>query len=88
MTSPGTWSNIIKKGGKMKTCYMCKGIVELSIAEVEVGGVVVKDMPAEVCSRCNEKYFDTRTASFIQEVAGFVAEIKNISLINSKQLTK
>jgi YgiT-type zinc finger domain-containing protein len=73
---------IIKKGGKMKTCYMCKGIVELSIVDVEVGGVVVKDMPAEVCSRCNEKYFDTRTASFIQEVAGCVAEKKKEYLID------
>ncbi|MCX9083175.1 MAG: hypothetical protein OIN87_00040 [Candidatus Methanoperedens sp.] len=29
------------------------GNVELSLVDVEVGGVVVKDMPAEVCSRCN-----------------------------------
>jgi len=66
----------------MKTCYICKGNVELSLVDVEVGGVVVKDMPAEVCSRCNEKYFDTRTASFIQEIAGCVAEKKKEYLID------
>ncbi len=60
---------IIKREGKMKTCYMCKGQMELSLVEVEVKGVVVKDMPAEVCKRCGEKYFDTRTASFIQEIS-------------------
>lgn len=73
---------IIKKGGKMKTCYICKGNVKLSLVDVEVGGVVVKDMPAEVCPRCNEKYFDTRTASFIQEIAGCVAEKKKEYLID------
>jgi len=73
---------IIKKGGKMKTCYICKGNVELSLVDVEVGGVVVKDMPAEVCSRCNEKYFDTRTASFIQEIAGCIAQKKKEYLID------
>jgi YgiT-type zinc finger domain-containing protein len=45
----------------METCYICKGNVESSLVDVEVGGVVVKDVPDEVCSRCNEKYFDTRT---------------------------
>lgn len=53
----------------MKTCYMCKGLVELSLVNVEVGGIVVKDVPAEVCKRCGEKYFDTKTASFIQEIS-------------------
>lgn len=60
----------------MKTCYMCKGPVELSLVEVEVRGVVVKDMPAEVCKRCGEKYFDTKTASFIQEITKCVDDKK------------
>jgi YgiT-type zinc finger domain-containing protein len=48
----------------------------------KLGGIVVKDMPAEVCSRCNEKYFDTRTASFIQEIAGCLAEKRKEYLID------
>jgi len=73
---------VLKKGDKMKTCYMCKGTVKLSLVDVEVGGIVIKDMPAEVCSRCNERYFDTRTASFIQEISGCVAEKKKEFLID------
>ncbi len=60
----------------MKTCYMCKGEVELVLVNVEVKGVVVKDVPAEVCTRCGEKYFDTKTASFIQEITGCIDEKK------------
>ncbi len=60
----------------MKTCYMCKGPVELSLVEVEVRGVVVKEMPAEVCKRCGEKYFDTKTASFIQEITKCIDDKK------------
>lgn len=60
----------------MKTCYMCKGTVELSLVNVEVRGVVVKDMPAEVCKRCGEQYFDTKTASFIQEITKCIDDKK------------
>lgn len=67
---------IIKRGNKMKTCYMCKGEVKLSLVDVEVKSVVVKDVPAEVCIRCGEKYFDTKTASFIQEITGCIDEKK------------
>lgn len=50
--------------------------VELSLVDVEVKGVVVKDVPAEVCTQCGEKYFDTKTASFIQEITGCIDEKK------------
>lgn len=60
----------------MKTCYMCKGAIELSLVDVEIKGVIVKNMPAEVCTQCGEKYFDTKTASFIQEITGCIDEMK------------
>lgn len=65
----------------MKTCYMCKGKVELSLVDVEVKGVVVKDMPTEVCTQCGEKYFDTKTASFIQEITGCIDEKKKSFIV-------
>jgi YgiT-type zinc finger domain-containing protein len=75
----------------MKTCYLCKGEVELSLVDVEVKGVVVKDVPAEVCTRCGEKYFDTKTASFIQEITGCIDEKKRgyiVDMIRSARHTK
>jgi YgiT-type zinc finger domain-containing protein len=60
----------------MKTCYSCKGNVVRKRINVEINGVVVQDVEAEVCERCGEEYFNTRTATFIQNVARFVEKEK------------
>ncbi|MCX9014149.1 MAG: YgiT-type zinc finger protein [Candidatus Methanoperedens sp.] len=75
----------------MKTCYMCKGEVKLSLVDVEIKGIVVKDIPAEVCTRCGEKYFDTKTASFIQDITGCINEKKRgyiVDIVSSARNTK
>ncbi|ATZ61482.2 MAG: YgiT-type zinc finger protein [Methanosarcinales archaeon Met12] len=57
----------------MKTCYSCGGKVEKKLVEVEIRGVSVREMPAEVCTQCGEKYFDTKTATFIQRITSYVS---------------
>ncbi len=59
----------------MKTCYQCGGEVKRKLVDVKIGNTVVTDVYADVCTRCGEKYFDTKTATFIQKVASFI-EIK------------
>ena len=61
----------------MKKCRICKGRIVKKNVDVEVGGIVVKEVPAEVCSKCGEQYFDTPTATFIQSVANFVKQKRN-----------
>jgi len=61
----------------MKKCRICEGRIVKKNVDVEVKGVVVKEVPAEVCSKCGEKYFDTPTATFIQSVANFVKQKRN-----------
>jgi len=57
----------------MKTCYQCGGHVSKKIIDLELEeGVIIKKVPAEVCNKCGEKYFDTKTATFIQEITGFI----------------
>ncbi len=56
----------------MKICYHCEGKVEKRLVEVKIGDVVVTDVYADVCKRCGEKYFDSKTATFIQKVTFFV----------------
>ncbi|MFQ5975722.1 MAG: YgiT-type zinc finger protein [Candidatus Hydrothermarchaeales archaeon] len=56
----------------MKTCYHCGGKVEKRLVEVKISDVVVSNVYADVCKRCGEKYFDTKTATFIQKVTSFV----------------
>ncbi|MCK4476103.1 MAG: YgiT-type zinc finger protein [Methanophagales archaeon] len=60
----------------MKTCYLCGGDIEQRVVEVEVEGVVVKNVPAEVCTQCGEKYFKTKIATFIQKVTSYINERK------------
>ena len=57
------------QGEKMKTCYTCKGKIVKKNMNIEIPGVRVKDVPVEVCDRCDEVYFTTPTATFIQQVA-------------------
>ena len=60
----------------MKRCHMCHGRIEKRLVDVAIEGVVVTDIPAEVCTRCGEQYFDTETEAFIQNVARFVEKEK------------
>ena len=61
----------------MKKCRVCGGQVAVKNVDVEIAGVVVREIPAEVCSKCGERYFDTPTATFVQSVANFVKQKKN-----------
>ena len=61
----------------MKKCRACGGIIAKKNVDVEIEGVVVREVPAEVCSKCGERYFNTGTATFVQSVAGFVKHKRN-----------
>lgn len=61
-----------QKETKMKTCYQCGGPASKRIIDLELEGVIIKGVPAEVCGKCGEKYFDTKTATFVQEITGFI----------------
>jgi len=61
----------------MKKCRVCGGQIGVKSVDVEIAGVVVKGVPAEVCSKCGERYFDTSTATFVQSVANFVKQKRN-----------
>lgn len=61
---------------KMKTCYACKGKIVKKNMDVEILGVMVHDVPVEICERCGEIYFTTPAATFIQKVAKFVENEK------------
>jgi YgiT-type zinc finger domain-containing protein len=61
----------------MKKCRSCNGQIVNKKVDVEITGVVVKGIPAEVCVECGEQYFDTSTATFVQSVANFVKQKRN-----------
>lgn len=61
----------------MKKCRVCGGQIVVKKVDVEIAGVVVKEVQAEVCSKCGEQYFDISTATFVQSVADFVKQKRN-----------
>jgi YgiT-type zinc finger domain-containing protein len=65
-----------RDGKRIKKCYACGGAIVKKKVDVEIEGIVVKKIIVEVCSKCGEKYFDTPTATFIQEVSSFVKSKK------------
>ena len=60
----------------MKTCYQCGGSVSKKSVNLELEGVIIKEIMAEICDRCGEKYFDTKTATFIQDITNFIKNKK------------
>ncbi len=60
----------------MERCYQCQGKLQRQLVDVPIQGIVAKAIPAEVCTRCGEQYFDTETATFVQKVANFVEKEK------------
>ena len=60
----------------MKTCYMCHGELKRDIVQVRIDNVIVNDIIADVCQRCGEQYFDTKTSTFIQNVTRYIEEQK------------
>ena len=48
-------------------CVMCKGITEKRKVEHCEFGVLIGTFPADVCTMCNETYFDEKAAEAIQK---------------------
>ncbi len=55
----------------MKTCYFCKGTIELRgvdyMARGETGYVSVKGLPAEVCVQCGETFLEADSSRRVDE---------------------
>ena len=58
----------------MERCFMCGGRVERRLVDVELGDIIIRNVPVEICMRCGECYFETRVATFLQLVSSFEKE--------------
>ena len=54
-------------------CYFCKGKVLEKKVKIDFHWgddlLVIKDVPAEVCQQCGEKYFSSETYKVMKELA-------------------
>jgi len=60
----------------MKTCYQCGGPISKKSVDLELEGVIIKELFVDVCDKCGERYFDARTATFIHEITSFIKDRK------------
>lgn len=55
----------------MKTCYICKGAIKPARIEhmAHQGNlyVLIRELPAEVCSQCGETYLDDDSSKIIDD---------------------
>ena len=72
----------------MKTCYFCKGPIEESRIEYMAHRagryVLLKDLPAEVCTQCGEVYIDDNSSRNIDEALAdnaFAGEHLNVPVV-------
>jgi len=57
---------------EIEICYYCDGKLkdtQLTLNEQENGDFyIIEDVPARICTRCGEKYFDSRVLKKIEEM--------------------
>lgn len=77
----------MNRGRKKKTCYQRDGLIERKFVEVRIGDAVVTGAYADVFMIQCERYFGTRTGTFIQEVSSFVESKKKEYLVEVSRST-
>lgn len=55
---------------------MCHAKLTKNLVEVQIDNVIISEVPAEVCERCGEQYFNTKTSTFIQNVTKYIKDQK------------
>lgn len=62
-------------------CFMCKGETEKKlvnyIVDMDKTIVIIKDVPANVCKQCGERYFDDEVMEKLEKV---IENIKKVSV--------
>lgn len=56
----------------MKECYFCKGKAQNQLVTVDYRWgdklIVIKNVPAQVCSQCGERYFDAEVSRQMEHI--------------------
>lgn len=67
-------------------CFKCE--VELKDVKINynIGLITIKCVPAKVCNRCKEKYFDDETSENIEKIVNRLKDLSTeITVINYKE---
>lgn len=73
-------------------CFMCKGETEKKLVnyllDIDNKIIIIKEVPANVCKQCGEKYFDDDVMENLEKI---IEDVKNVSIeisvVNYKEQT-
>lgn len=61
-------------------CFMCKGNMEEKkvnyVVDLEDRIIIIKEVPAKVCTKCGEQYFDDETAENIEKIVNQLKKLE------------
>lgn len=70
-------------------CFVCKGELQEKkvnyFVDLDNTIIIIKEVPAKVCSQCGEKYFEDEISKNIEKIVEQLKEISTeITIINYK----
>ena len=71
-------------------CFMCKGKSEKKLVnyflDLHHMMMIIKDVPADVCTQCGERYFDDEVMENLEKIVNSLKELSTeISIVNYKE---
>ena len=72
------------------SCFVCKGNLENKkvnyVVDLENTIIIIKEVPARVCTQCGEQYFDDETAENIEKIVNQLKKLAaEVTIVNYKE---
>ena len=73
-------------------CFMCKGETEKKLVnylvDIDNTIIIIKEVPANVCKQCGERYFDNDVMKNLEKIIDEVKRVSiEISIVNYNEKT-
>ncbi len=70
-------------------CFMCKGDLKGKkvnyVVDLDNTIIIIKGVPAKVCTQCGEQYFDDETSENIEKIINQLKELSTeVTIVNYK----
>jgi len=75
---------------RIMNCFMCKGNLEEKkvnyVVDLENTIIIIKGVPAKVCTQCGEQFFNDETAENIDKIVKQLKQLSTeVTIVNYKE---